>query len=229
MILYGLMDRVVPPPPPPSSVLFYYYGTGFDNKANPGTNDATEVGTVPQPSSPTPPAGGTGWLFKGNSGYLTDYINIPFSPWNGLAEGCLEFYYRIDSANPDTPLWMVGHGPFSGSDNDNFYALTYGGTVYMQRTIPPANQNVTAFFPVPTYDVTHLWRIEFGSFGLRVYIDSILVASDLSQPFQAGGTYSTWDMGTIGNTIDNGPFPWTDSGIDGFMLSSDPNQVYPPV
>lgn len=197
-----------------SAPLVYYIGPGFDNKLGSG-NDATQVGTVPQPGSPTPPLGSF-WLAYGTLAAQTDYIHMP-NMLNGLSKGVVEFYLNIASGGFTDVFESMT------TASDHFYIVTAGGNMVVNQDVSGA-PNLGVTFPEPSQGADHKYRIEFSAGGLVVYVDNVNVGSDSANP---------WSVSTYTGTTDIGPnnpnhlFGFN-AGITGFMIGSDNTDTYPP-
>jgi hypothetical protein len=222
---FSLMDKIVPSVGPlPASVLGYYYGTGFIDHSI-YRNNGTTFGTVPQSATPTPPAGGSGWLAGGNmANFFTDYIQFP-DLLNGLTDGVIEFTLLQDSGEPNTGIIGASLGFFPTPGTNNIlYIVTLGGTMYFQQ-IAGGSGIFGITFATPTLGVAHTVRFEFSTtIGCKVYVDSIL----------AGSTASNWsvvsyDKFLVGPVFDSTNFPWNNCRLDGLMVSNSLTEAYPPV
>lgn len=201
------------------ATLGYYYGTGFENKDNPGTNDGTQVGTVSQSSTPTPPISAN-WLSDNRniSGPVT-YIQI-----NSLAatagSGAIEFYLNI----PSTASYIGGATLFSKFnafyDREFFYVDETGlvGWIYYNGAAIFNNTYTVSL------DANHLIRCEWDGVSTRLYVDGALRATGATAPIQSYATFSIgYDgLGFYGNSYS---IPY----VNGFALSNNITDTYPPV
>jgi hypothetical protein len=217
---FSLIDKYVPPLP--ASVLRYYYGTGFNDHSI-YAQDGTMVGTVPQPSNPTPPAGGSGWLINGSLTSDIDYISIP--PYlNGLTEGVIEFIVNFNDQAARS-IFTSYVDRVGGDENNLFYCISTAGFLVFQLKIGGSGPGVAA----NSYNWdgnNHTVRFEFDATSTRIYVDNSLLAS--GPAWTPVSNHTTAYIGPNMASPDDS-FGWGTGGLDGFMVANSIAQTYPPV
>jgi len=162
-----------------ASVRGYWPGNSGDNQVTDHSafgNSLTKVGTLPNPSSPTPPEGNL-WLFQGSTS-LGQVLTAPTGAYNNGVTGqmTIYFYFQTTSTAASAIMSVDSAG---GSDHIGF-ATTAGGKLALSYT--NASGNHTTSTAVTINDGTsHLVRFTSNSISsLNMYVDGTLQCTDAS-------------------------------------------------
>lgn len=194
----------------------YYKGPGFDDATGNG-NTAIQVGTVPQPSSPTPPEGSV-WFAYQPAATPVDYVDYPVTLINGTTQMAIVKYFRWETGKPDAAILSAG----DGSGNQRIYIILTSGLMAFQQV--DGGGDVFNFAIGINRDQTYLLRIEVTSSNVKCYLDGVLQTTVAGSWVPPTYTYLSTGRGSA----DAGSFYMDGAGVDGVFFSPDAAATYPP-